>query len=308
VVTVRVPATCANMGPGFDVLGLALPWDNHFSVSDSDRTEIFHHGPYASQIPTEGDHLALAGARAVANALGRPLPTWRWDIEVAIPPGRGLGSSSSAVVGGLVIANERFGRPFTQDALLALATKLEGHPDNAAPALHGGVTAAFSQNQELWCIPLAEKICACAVVVVPAMTQSTSESRGALSPMVTREASVYNIAAVTALTHALLTGAPSSWQYGLRDQLHQPERLTRIPGALEVVQAAREAGAFGAVLSGSGPTLLALTPPALAASVAETMQSAWAAHDIRSETRYFDTLASGAQASSGPVPLPPHVS
>lgn len=306
MVTVRVPATSANLGPGFDVLGLALPWDNIFRVTPSDTMELVHHGPYADSVTVRGTHLAFAGAQTLALLVGQPLPTWRWDIHVAIPPARGLGSSSSAVVGGMLVANEAFGRPLDLDNLLALAIQIEGHPDNAAPALYGGVTAAFTDMKDRWCVPLTQQIQASVVVAVPHITQSTAESRRALSTQVSRSAAVYNIAAVSALTHALLTGNPDSWHYGLRDQLHQPDRLPRLRGAEQVLRAAREAGAFGAVLSGSGPTLLAFTPPERAAAVAEAMQLTWAAHDIQVETRYFDTLAPGAGPCDWPVLPSPH--
>ena len=305
MVTIRVPATSANLGPGFDVLGLALPWDNVFRVTPSDTTEIVHHGPYADSITVQGTHMAFAGAQTLALLVGQPLPTWRWDIHVAIPPARGLGSSSSAVVGGMLVANETFGRPLDLDNLLALAIQIEGHPDNAAPALYGGATAAFTDMKDRWCVPLAQQIQASVVVAVPNITQSTAESRRALSPQVSRAAAVFNIAAVSALTHAILTGNQDSWRLGLHDQLHQPARLPRLRGAEQVLRAAQEAGAFGAVLSGSGPTLLAFAPPDRAAAVAEAMKNTWAAHDIQAETRYFDTLAAGAGACDWPAPKGP---
>ena len=298
MVAIRIPATSANLGPGFDVLGLALPLYNRISLAEADGLGIVHSGPYADGLPTDADHLSLRAARGLAEAIGRPLPTWRWEISVHIPPSRGLGSSSAAIVGGLVAANEAFGRPLDGAALLELAARLEGHPDNVAPALVGGVTAAFMEGGATTCIPLAGRVPATLVAAVPDFKLSTAEARAALPAAIPRADAIANIAHVTALTTVMLTGEVSWLPLGLRDRLHQPYRLPLIPGAQSVFDAATGAGAWGAVISGAGPTLLALAPAASAAEVGRAMAAAWAAHGVAAAIHVFDRLAAGA----GPEP------
>ncbi|MEB3198304.1 MAG: homoserine kinase [Candidatus Sericytochromatia bacterium] len=290
---VRVPATSANLGPGFDVLGLALPLYNDLHLSHAEREHVVHTGPWASALSVESDHLSLQAARRVAALVGRALPPMRWDVTVRIPPARGLGSSSAAIVGGLVAANLLFDTPLSTSQLLMLATDMEGHPDNVAPALHGGVTAAFKDGADTWCLPLATAVPGSLVVAIPDFSLSTAEARQVLPVSVDRQAAIANLAAVTALTSVILTGNVSWWGRALKDQLHQPYRLPLIPGGTEVLEAAREAGAWGAVISGAGPTLLAVCPPDRAATIAAAMRDTWRPHG-NVITHTFNQLAAGA--------------
>jgi homoserine kinase len=298
-VRLRVPATSANLGPGFDVLGLALPLENRITLRPAERTTFVHTGPYGTGLPEDATHLSCVAAGRLAAELGRELPHWRWEIEVAIPPARGLGSSSAAIVAGLVAANEAFGRPLEPLGLLRLATELEGHPDNAAPALFGGVTASHAEGDAVWCLPLTDRVPATLVAAVPDFQLSTSEARAVLPPTVSRCDAIANVAAVTALTTVMLRQDVSWWAAGLGDRLHQPWRLPLVRGADDVLAAARTAGAWGAVLSGAGPTLLAFAPPARAEAVAEAMGEAWQRHGVRPSVMSFTHLAAGA----GPLPV-----
>lgn len=298
MVTVRIPATSANLGPGFDVLGLALPLFNRITLAEADGLGIVHAGPYADGLPADDTHLSLRSARALADQLGRALPTWRWEIDVRIPPSRGMGSSSAAIVGGLVAANEAFGRPLDRQALLDLAANLEGHPDNVAPAIFGGVTAAFMEAGRSTCLPLTDRAPATLVAAVPDFKLSTAEARAVLPASIPRADAIANIAHVTALTTVMLTGEVSWLPLGLRDRLHQPYRLPLVRGAQAVFDAARDAGAWGAVISGAGPTLLAFSPAERAADVGRAMAGAWAAHGVEATIHAFDRLAPGA----GPDP------
>lgn len=298
MVTVLVPATSANLGPGFDVLGLALPLHNRVTLAEADGLGIVHSGPYADGLPADASHLSVRAARVLADHVGRPLPAWRWEIEVAIPPSRGMGSSSAAIVGGLVAANEAFGRPLGQAALLDLAAGIEGHPDNVAPAIFGGVTAAFMDGATTTCIPLAAKAPATLVAAVPDFKLSTAEARAVLPASIPRADAIANIAHVTALTTVMLTGEVSWLPLGLRDRLHQPYRLPLVRGAQAVFDAARDAGAWGAVISGAGPTLLAFAPAEHAPGIGRAMAAAWADHGVTAAIHVFDRLAPGA----GPAP------
>lgn len=298
VATVRVPATSANLGPGFDVLGLALPMWNTVAIAAAERTTITHTGPEAAGLPTGRGHLSLHAARTLAAELGRDLPDFAWTIDVVLPPSRGMGSSSAAIVGGLVATNEAFGRPLDREALLQLAARIEGHPDNVAPALYGGVTAAYMEDGRTTCIPITTYVPAALVLAVPDFRLSTNEARAVLPAAIPRADAIANIASVTALTTVMLTGEVSWWPLALRDRLHQPYRLMLIPGAEAVIAAAGEAGAWGTVISGAGPTLMAFAPARCAPDVGKAMAQAWQATGVNATIHVFEHLAEGA----GPAP------
>lgn len=294
-VTVTVPATSANLGPGFDVLGLALPLYNRLTLEAADAPRILNVGPEAAGLPTDARHLAYRAAVALCTELGEPVPAWRLTSEVHIPQSRGLGSSSAAIVGGLVAANAWFGSPLDRRGLLRLATAIEGHPDNVAPALFGGVTAAFVQDGEAHCLSLNAQAPASLVVAVPAFKLSTHEARSALPETYSRADVVANLAAVTVLTTVMLTGRLEWMPYGLKDRIHQPYRLGLIPGADAVEASALTAGALGVVISGAGPTLLAFCPGERQNEVAAAMREAWETLGTTCRTLSFEALAPGAR-------------
>jgi homoserine kinase len=292
--TVRVPATSANLGPGFDLLGLAVPFYNRVKVSPAATLDIINAGPESTGLPTDVSHLVQRSAEKLFNRLGAPIPTWRLELDVQIPQSRGMGSSSAAIVMGLVAANHWLGGPLDQSGILALATDIEGHPDNVGPAIYGGVTAAFTDGDKTHCLVLAQKPPCALVMAVPAFELSTAEARKALPPTYSRSDVVANLGHVTILTTVMLTGAVEWLPYGLQDRIHQPYRLPLVPGAEAVGEAARNAGAWGVVISGAGPTLLALAPGPMADEVANAMTVAWSAQGIASRTLVFHELAAGA--------------
>lgn len=294
MITVTVPATSANLGPGFDVLGLALPFYNRLTLASADTLRFRHSGPEAGGLPEDSRHLAYRAAEMLCEAIGEPVPTWEFAMDVHVPQSRGLGSSSSAIVAGLMAANAWFGDRLTREELLTLATRLEGHPDNVAPALYGGVTAAWQRGETTQCLRLRDRVPASLVLAMPNFELSTSESRRALPDAYPRADVVANLAAVTILTTVMLTDAVECWADGLFDRLHQPYRLPLIPGAEDVAREARRAGAYGVVISGAGPTLLAFTPADRQAAVAQAMVAAWSAADVESRALTFDALAPGA--------------
>jgi homoserine kinase len=294
LVTVRVPATSANLGPDFDLLGLALPLYNRLTLAEAEALAIHNHGPEAAGLPTTERHMAYRAAVTLCESIGKPVPTWRMDVEVNIPQSRGLGSSSAAIVGGLVAANAWYGSPLDPEALLSIATQIEGHPDNVAPALYGGVTAAFTHDNATRCLPLAKAAPTALVVAIPDFKLSTAEARRALPTQYGRSDVIANLASVTILTTVMVSGAVEWLPYGLHDRIHQPYRLPLIKGADAVIQAARAAGAWGAVISGAGPTLLAMVPPAAALDVADAMTGAWREAGVASRSLVFTELAPGA--------------
>lgn len=294
--TVSAPATSANLGPGFDVLGLAVPFYNRLTFEAASALEIVNTGPEAAGLPTDASHLAYRSAVRVCTALGQPVPSWKLTMEVNIPQSRGLGSSSAAIVAGMAGANAWLGAPLSVEALLQLATEMEGHPDNVAPALYGGVTAAFTGEDGITqCLSLASAPPTALVVAVPAFELSTTEARRALPERYSRQDVVANLAAVTILT-TVMSGGRIEWlRHALRDRIHQPYRLALIPGAESVREAAVEAGAWGVVISGAGPSLLAFCPADRQAAVQDAMTEAWRNHDISSRTLVFDRLSAGVQ-------------
>ncbi|MBO9541377.1 homoserine kinase [bacterium] len=275
---VVVPATSANMGPGFDCLGLALPVYNRFriDVAPAGAPSYRLMGEGAAEPLEAGRNLFLVAAERLAAEVGTSLPPLSVVCEAAIPLGRGLGSSASAVVGGLMAANHVLGEPLAQADLLRLATALEGHPDNVAPALLGGVCLALEGEGGL----IVERLMVAEepglVVAVPAFELATAIARAALPSLVPHADAVYNVGRAALLVSALFSGRYERLAEALADRLHQPYRAPLVPGMAEVTRAAREAGAWGTTLSGAGPTLLAWCPVEGRDAVARAMAEAWA--------------------------------
>ncbi len=260
-ITVRVPATSANLGPGFDALGLALRFHNTLVIERAPSPEIEIEGEGEKTLPRDPSHLAYQAAMAVAarveESLGRrPVAAFRLRQHNTIPLARGMGSSAAAIVGGAVAANALLGSPLDQQALLDLATEMEGHPDNVAPALLGGLvvctrTAAGVRWMRL--APPSLKV----VLAVPDYQVSTEEARRRLPARVPFPDAVFNVTRTALLVAALTGGRPDLLDEATQDRLHQPYREHLVPGLNEVFAAARRAGAYGVALSGSGPAVLA---------------------------------------------------
>lgn len=259
-VRVRVPATSANLGPGFDTLGLALTLYNRFQLErleEGGRVLIEATGPEADRVPTGRDNLFVQAAEATRIAAGLPPVGWRVRLETEIPLGGGLGSSASAIVGGIVAANALADNPLDEADMLQLATELEGHPDNVAPALLGGVTVVVGTDDGdmHWERLPADGLHV--VVAVPDEPLSTGRSRQALPETVSHGDAVFNVGRASLLVAALANGNSASLAAALDDRLHQPYRAPLVPGFIDVVQAALREGALGAVLSGAGPSVVA---------------------------------------------------
>jgi homoserine kinase len=297
MLTLTVPATSANLGPGFDCLGLSLSLYNRFSVRErgDGRSQTTAVGEGAESLEGTSDNLVLQAARRLYEAAGRPFPGWDLTMRAEIPLARGLGSSASAVVGGLVAANALLGDRFTPDEILAHATAMEGHPDNVAPALLGGMTVATTTAGGVVARPLRAEALPCFVVAVPEFALSTEVARKALPEVISRQDAVYNIARVTLLTTALATGRLEWLADALGDRLHEPYRRPLVPGMDAVSQAAVAAGAWGVTLSGAGPTLLGWCPPDRGTHVAEAMASAWKAEGVTAWARPVPVDPSGTR-------------
>jgi homoserine kinase len=242
-VAVRVPATSANIGPGFDVLGLALALYNEVSAEESDRVTVAVEGDGSGALPTGADNVV---ARGVAlRCVNR------------IPPSRGLGSSAAAWVAGLVAGNALAGGALSREALLDAAARAEGHPDNVAAALLGGLTVSCATGDHVTAISLPVPASVGWVVLIPEAQGSTREARAVLLDHVSRADAVFNLQRVSLLLAALGAGRLDLLPTALDDRLHQPARWRLFPWLPAAAAAARGAGALGCVLSGAGPALLA---------------------------------------------------
>ncbi len=256
-VRVRVPATSANLGPGFDVLALALCLYNEVVFEEADRVSLTIDGEGAGSLARGPDNVVVRAARMAYEAAGKPFRGAAIHCGNRIPPARGLGSSAAAWVGGLVAANASLGSPLDREAVLALACRAEGHPDNVAAALLGGLTVSCAVEGKVAAVSLQVPAEITWVVLVPEAQSSTSEARAVLPVTVSRADAVFNLQRMGLLLAALGAGKPELIGLGMEDRLHQPQRLPLFPWMETVRRAAVEAGALGCALSGAGPSLLA---------------------------------------------------
>ena len=258
VLSVSVPATTANLGPGFDCLGMALDLRNTLEFKYGEPGLVVE-GEGRRVIMAEATNLVQKSFRRVFDELGRSTP----DVSVRcfnrVPLFRGLGSSATAVVGGLFAANEMSGGELTQERLLELAAEIEGHPDNAAAALLGGCQIVVRDGSRLVTtqVPLPKKLGL--VAFIPDFDMPTSDARTLLAPSVPRTDAVYNAGRTAMLVAALAQSDLELLRVATQDRLHQPQRQAVFPAMKNLINAALGAGAHGAMLSGSGSTVLAFT-------------------------------------------------
>eukprot|EP00602_Paraphysomonas_sp_CaronLab_P010831 CAMPEP_0185039066 /NCGR_PEP_ID=MMETSP1103-20130426/35519_1 /TAXON_ID=36769 /ORGANISM="Paraphysomonas bandaiensis, Strain Caron Lab Isolate" /LENGTH=318 /DNA_ID=CAMNT_0027577817 /DNA_START=191 /DNA_END=1147 /DNA_ORIENTATION=- len=251
------------MGPGFDSVGMAIDMWTEITVERSDTFGIVCEGEGADDIPTDETNLVCLGMSAAFTAAGKTLPVLKYHLNNRIPYARGLGSSSAAIVGGLVAGLVLAGHTLEtwgSEALFNLAAEIEGHPDNVAPAIYGGVQIGIHTGDK-W---ISDRVhlppgMQC-VFFIPNSTGKTSIARGLLSDTVTRADAVFNIGRVAWLINALATSNIEKMQYGVQDRLHQPQRAENMyPHLNPLIDAAVTAGASAVFLSGAGPTVMAIS-------------------------------------------------
>jgi homoserine kinase len=292
-VRVRVPASSANLGPGFDALALALALHNEVEIEESDRVSVGVHGEGAGRLDPGATNVVARGAAMAYEAAGRAFRGAAIQCVNRIPLGRGLGSSAAAWVGGLVGANALLGAPLDRDALVTLAARAEGHPDNVAAALLGGLTVSCSTEGRVVAVRLPVPPAVQWVVLVPEVESATREARAVLPDTVPRADAVYNVQRVSLLLAALGAGRTELLEVAMRDRLHQPYRLPLFPWMGAVEAAARQAGAFGCVLSGAGSAILAAVRDA-AEGVAQAMEAALHAAGLRGRALPLQVDTTGA--------------
>ncbi|WP_312517551.1 homoserine kinase [Anaerospora sp.] len=260
-VTVRVPGTTANCGPGFDAIGMSCTIYNTMELvlSAEGQTSIAIYGEGSSQIPNDDRNIALQAVKLVLD-YHQILDT---GIQIRltnnIPLARGLGSSAAAIVAGLVAANAVTGNRLSKQTLLEMATTIEGHPDNVAPAIYGGICLSVMHAAGTKCLSFLPPDKLGLVVAVPEFTLSTKVSRQVLPKTVPLKDAVFNVSRAALLVGALAKGELSYLKYALEDKLHQPYREKLVPGMEAVFEAAAREGALGVTISGAGPSLIAYT-------------------------------------------------
>jgi homoserine kinase len=300
LVHVRVPATTANLGPGFDALGLALGLHNEVVARPASGVRVVVSGYGAGELPTSEENVVARGIRLAYEAAGRAFPGAHVSCVNRVPPSRGLGSSAAAWVGGLVAGNALLGAPIDRAGLLDLATKAEGHPDNVAAALLGGLTVSSVSEGTVTAISLPVPSRVRWVVLIPDTTSATHEARALLPASVPRADAVFNVQRVALLLAALQRDDARALSVALDDRLHQPYRLQLFPWMPRVVTAAREAGALGCVLSGAGPSLLAIAI-GNADRIGDAMTAALHDAGVGGSARVLDVDVAGAESRIDPA-------
>lgn len=277
-VDVWAPATIANLGPGFDALGLAVRLYNRLTVETGEEFSVEIHGEGEEELPRDRTHLAYRAIEVAMEAHGVRVPPIRLRQENAIPLKRGLGSSASAIVAGLLAGAALAGGKLSKEDLVDLAWRMEGHPDNVTASLVGGLAASAVDGQRVRWAKLPIRPSWRIVLAIPDLHVATEEARRALPSEVPFADAVFNVGRVALLLAAWTSGRSDLLGVATDDRLHQPYRLPLVPWLFEVVEAAREAGAYGAVLSGSGPTVAAFAEDPL--QVGEAMARVFQARGI----------------------------
>ena len=293
--TVRTPASSANLGPGFDALGLALGLWNEATIDpDGDPGEVILQGTEAGLLNGR-ENLALTAMKRLSDETDRSLPPFSLHVRTDVPVARGLGSSAAALVAGLVAADHLLGTSLSAADLFSLAWQMEGHGDNVGAALYGGAVLAVPEVADPIQLLTHGRLDLCAVIFIPRATGLTRAARAALPPMVPHADAAFNVAAAGGLVLGLHTGDTRLITAGMHDRLHEPYRARLFPHLEVMSAAARAAGALGACLSGAGPSVLALAEPARTQAIANAYRGAAAAMGVAGEVRQLAVAPAGAE-------------
>jgi homoserine kinase len=290
-VTVRVPATTANLGPGFDSLGVALDWTARITVTAHDEPR---------PMPNDAlEHMTLTAVLAVYDAaMERPPPGLSATYEGDMPIGRGLGISAAARAAGVVAANELLGHRVDMEALVPIATRLEGHGDNVIPALLGGFQIVVEDDDAIVHTHIEPPTDLRVALLTPDFIMPTNESRQRLPTSLTRNQAVHNIGRAALMVAAITQRRYELLHIATQDVLHQPARATLFPAMYPIFEAARHAGAHGVYLSGGGSTIAAFVTDN-GEHVAGAMREAAASHGLRAETRVVGFGNTGTEVIDG---------
>ena len=259
-ITVRVPATTANLGPAFDCMGMALRIYNviHVRLGETAEPVVHVRGQGEESLPRDGSNLVYRAYSRVLEETEYSLPAAIISCRNEIPLERGLGSSAAAIVGGLAAANALTGSPLGSEEILSLAVELEGHPDNVAAALYGGIRIVASGGDALITAPVPLPPDLRVALFVPEVSISTEKARAVMPADVPLEDALFNVGRTALLVNAFATGRLELLKAATEDRLHQPYRSHLLPAMRLIIGEAMKGGALGAFVSGSGSTVLAL--------------------------------------------------
>ena len=256
MIKITVPATSANLGSGFDSLGLALTMYNTIYLEEYDGIDIASLDEV--KVPTDESNLIYSSAKRIYEILDKPFKGLKIRQKNDIPMARGLGSSSACLVGGLMGANALLGNALTKDELINLSAAIEGHPDNTTPAILGGLVTCAVDHGKVYSVSVPVDGHAKFVALIPPETLKTFHARSVLPQTVSRENSVFNLSRAALMTASLFSGRLENLKIATDDMLHQPFRMGLIKGADTAFRVAYETGAYGVYISGAGSTIMAI--------------------------------------------------
>lgn len=278
---IKVPASTANLGPGFDSIGLALDLYLTLEVEESSSWEFSSTTDELRELPNDDQHFIGQVAKKTAEKYGKFLPPCKVKIESDIPLARGLGSSASAIVAGIELADRVGDIGLTKQEKLLLATEMEGHPDNVGASIFGGLVIGSYQQNEVDVLNFTN-LSFEVVVAIPQETLLTKDSRGVLPEAFTRQEAIQASSTANLLVAALLS---QNWEVAGKmmeqDLFHQPYRKPLISFYEEVEQAAKSNGAFGAALSGAGPSVICFTEKGQGKLLGQVLQSEFSEMNVR---------------------------
>jgi homoserine kinase len=298
---VTVPATTANLGPGFDALGLALNMWNEadFTLGGDECVTIEVRGEGAGALPTDETNAIAQAALSIYEMAGERCPGLMIECLNRVPLGSGMGSSSAALLTGMLGANALLDNPYSNEEILRMAIETEGHPDNVAPAMLGGLVASIVHQGRVISMRLPARAnhgAMVATVVLPDFDFPTHYARSILPQEVSRQDAIYNISRAVLVTEAIRTGNMDLLGIAMKDSLHQPYRLPLIPGAVEALEAAKQAGAAAVALSGAGPGLIAFSD-GLSSGIGAAMQAAFREAGLAARIFELETSYEGAEVT-----------
>lgn len=304
-VTVKVPATTANLGPCFDCLGMALPIYNEITIEETVmpgsgiEIEIFNDkdGSENLFIPTDENNIVYKAVELLYNSIGQVPSELKITIKSSIPIARGLGSSASVIVGGLIAANELLGKPADTDAILSIASEVEGHPDNIVPAVLGGLVLSSIENDGSivyrkieW--PKEWKL----MVAIPDYELATNISRSVLPQEVSIKDAAFNLKRSAMLIEAIKEKDVKLMKFALQDKIHQPYREKLVPGLSEIIeQLKNEEKVLGCVLSGAGPSVLIILEDSVKEQIKQKVSEIWNNQNVNVDIKTYDIEEKGAQ-------------
>ncbi|MCM1338241.1 MAG: homoserine kinase [Muribaculaceae bacterium] len=310
-VSVKVPATTANIGPGFDCLGMALPIYNTITIEETvlpgtgieinvladtdsiDQLSLDH-------IPSDENSIVYKAVELLYNSIGQTPSELKINIHSNIPVARGLGSSSSVIVGALIAANELLGRPADEVALLSIASEIEGHPDNITPAIVGGLVISSQEDDGSvvyrkleWPDEWAVTVC------VPDFELSTDIARSVLPSEVPMKDAVFNAKRLAMFVEAVHTKDSELMKLALHDRLHQPYRMKLVPGLDKIIENLKHfENVLGCVLSGAGSSILVISEKNNVDKIKEVIRETWADQNIKCTLKTLSVENNGAQIIS----------